>query len=547
MTRKLSICIINPRFHPSFWGHEFALPILPGDRRCWIATGALPLLAALIPAGHDVEVIDENVDTLDFESLRRHDVIGLTGMIVQRERMFEILDALKGFRAVVVVGGPYASVSPSTFAGRANAVFVGEAEETWPEFLNTVADGRPFAPIYQQREKTDMTLVPAPRFELLKTKHYFAASVQFSRGCPFSCEFCDIITIYGRKPRTKTPAQLIAELDRVCEAGFRSCSLVDDNFIGNRVAAKAMLPELIAWQRRNGYPLNLSTEASIDLAEYPELIDLMVEANILSVFIGIESPRYSSLEETRKHQNTRGDTLLAKISRIRDGGLVISSGFIVGFDSDDKRIFDEQYTFIQGANLAQAMPAVLFPVPTTPLYARLAAEGRLDESNPEIAFQPKQMTREELRSGHRQLLLRLYDPAAYFERVIRGYRQSPAFRRRRAALARSIGRRVTVRGKILQTLMGVKTGAKLLVAMARRGCLLSVGSSYVKTYLRENVPLGNDAIPFGAFVQQCVLHWHYYLIARDRRNTAFGVSGTVESNMRTIPLTQVKTHDIIGT
>ena len=203
MNRRLSVCIINPRFNPSFWGHEFALPLLPGDRRCWIATGALPLLAALIPAGHEVEVVDENVDTLDFESLRRHDVIGVTGMIVQRERMFEILDALKGLPAVVVVGGPFASVSPSVFAGRADAVFIGEAEETWPEFLNTVADGRPFEPVYQQREKTNMTRVPVPRYDLLKTKHYFAASVQFSRGCPFTCEFCDIITIYGRKPRNK--------------------------------------------------------------------------------------------------------------------------------------------------------------------------------------------------------------------------------------------------------------------------------------------------------------------------------------------------------
>ena len=251
---------------------------MSGDKRCWTAVGALPLLAALVPAGHEVVLFDESVEPIDFSSLERFDVVGVTGMIVQRERMFEILTELAKLDVVVAAGGPYVTVSPESFAGRAHSLFLGEAEETWPEFLSALASGQPTRAVYQQAARTDMTRLPVPRFDLLKARHYFSASVQFSRGCPFQCDFCDIITIFGRRPRLKTPAQLLAELDELRKAGFHFCFLVDDNFIGNRVAVRALLTELIGWQRRNGYPLQLSTEVSVDLAEHPDLIDLMVEA-----------------------------------------------------------------------------------------------------------------------------------------------------------------------------------------------------------------------------------------------------------------------------
>ena len=209
LPRKLSICIINPKFEPSFWGHDFALPLLPGDKRCWTVTGALPALAGLVPDGHDVTLLDENVESLDLNLLRRFDVIGLTGMIVQGNRMREILEGLKEVPAVIAVGGPYVSVQPEAFEQLCDVRFLGEAEVTWPEFLTATAEGRATRAVYQQAERTDMTKVPPPRYDLLKAQHYMAAAVQFSRGCPFQCEFCDIITVFGRRPRLKTPGAAV--------------------------------------------------------------------------------------------------------------------------------------------------------------------------------------------------------------------------------------------------------------------------------------------------------------------------------------------------
>src|SRR4030095_6360159 len=239
------------------------------------------------------------------------------------------------------------------FDGLCDVRFIGEAEETWPEFLNALASGAEIKPRYQQEEKTDMTSVPVPRFDLLKRGRYGTAPVQFSRGCPFLCEFCDIITIFGRRPRVKRPEQVLAELDAVLAQGFRGCFLVDDNFIGNKIEAKRLLRRIIEWQTTHGFPLEFVTEASINLANDPELIDLMVKANFQSVFIGIETPREASLTETRKHQNVHGDSLLAKLERIRAAGLVVSGGFIVGFDNDDEKIFEQQFEFIQASRDAE--------------------------------------------------------------------------------------------------------------------------------------------------------------------------------------------------
>jgi radical SAM superfamily enzyme YgiQ (UPF0313 family) len=525
--RTLSICIVNPRFEPSFWGHDFALPLLAGDKRCWTVTGALPALAGLTPSEHEVTLLDENVETIDFDRLRSYDVVGVTGMMVQGPRMREILAAVNGHGPVVAAGGPYVSVQPESFERLCDARFVGEAETTWPAFLSDLANGRPTLPVYRQPDRTDMTAVPPPRYDLLQTRHYVSAAVQFSRGCPFLCEFCDIITVFGRRPRTKTPAQLLIELDRVRLAGFRYCFLVDDNFIGNRNAAKALLRELAVWQKKHGYPLAFNTEASIDLADDAELIDLMVEANILQVFVGIESPRRESLEETRKHQNTRGDSMQEKIQRLRDGGLVITAGFIVGFDHDDPRIFDEQFQFIQHAGLAQAVVAVLCPIPTTPLYDRLRADGRLRPADPEIAFEPKQMSFAELQSGHRDLLLRLFEPAAYFGRLFHGYQNSAPFRRRRALLAATSGVRLEWSQRLRRAISAVGTALRLARAAGRAGCLQRLGPAYVRA-LRGNATLGKEAIPLHTFVTLCVLHWHYYNMVRHRRNTEFALVDTVD-------------------
>lgn len=517
---SLRICIINPRFEPSYWGMNYALPLLPGDKRNWAVTGALPALAALAPPNCAVVLLDENVEPIDYGALEQFDVIGVTGMIVQRQRMREILARLKKTPATVVVGGPCVSVSEAEFVDLCDIRFIGEAEETWPAFLTAYSRGEAVLSRYEQLEKSDMGKVPTPRYDLLKADHYVTASLQFSRGCPFLCEFCDIITLFGRRPRTKTPEQMIAEFDAIRRAGFRSCFLVDDNFIGNKRKAKELLAALIEWQQENRYPISLSTQASINLADEPELIELMVAANFRQVFIGVESPRAASLSETRKVQNVRGDSLEAKLRRIRDGGLVVQAGFIVGFDNDDEKIFDELFGLIERTGIAQALVAILSPVPTTPLYDRLKTENRLDFSHPDVKFLPLQMSREALKQGYNALMQRLYEPDAYFDRLLDGYVASSAFRQKRAVLDRSIRRgRGSAPFAFLGTALLV---AKLLLALLKRREGSAIGSAYLRHWKRNRSLPADAAIAFSAFARLCAEHWHYFMIANSERKGEFG-------------------------
>src|SRR4029079_19782294 len=330
------IVIINPKFEMSFWGLEACLPFL--GKRSNMPVAALPLLAALTPPQHRVTLVDENVEAIDFDRCARADIVGVTGMIVQRHRMLEIVRELKQRGAFVVIGGPWISVQEDYFGELADAIFVGEAEETWPRFLADWEAGKA-ARRYEQAEKTDMTRVPAPRFDLLKMKRYGFASVQFSRGCPFQCEFCDIIVVYGRRPRIKTPQQIIAELESLCALKVPLVFIVDDNLIGNKKEIKKVLRHVIAWQQATGYPLNFVTEASLDLADDDELMRLMVEANFTCLFVGIESTNEDALRETKKLQNIRRTgTLLEKVGRIHDARLEVWAGLIVGFDNDTEAV-----------------------------------------------------------------------------------------------------------------------------------------------------------------------------------------------------------------
>ncbi len=524
--RHLSVCLINPKFTPSYWGMDYALPNMPGDKRNWTVTGALPTLAALAPDHCSVTLIDENVEEIDFNDLERFDIIGVTGMIVQRQRMHEILQHLRTSSATIVVGGPYCSVADAEFADLCDTRFIGEAEETWPAFLTAYAQGQQLFRRYEQAQKSDMELLPPPRYDLLKTGRYMVASLQFSRGCPFLCEFCDIITIFGRRPRLKSTQQMIAEFEVIRAAGMRHCFLVDDNFIGNKQKAKELLRVLIEWQETHGYPLLFSTEASINLADDAEMLDLMVKANFRQVFIGIETPRASSLKETRKVQNLRGDSMLDKLQRIRDAGLVIQAGFIVGFDGDDEAIFEEQFAFIQSSGIAQALVAILSPIPTTPLYDRLKAEGRLDLSHPHVAFHPKQMTREALKAGYDDLLKRLYEPKAYWDRLLDGYGGSPAFRAARKAIDIRIGYRPGLSARLVTISGGTIMALKLMRSLAASRSLLTVGGVYLRQWRRNLRENGAEAIPFPAFVRLCCEHWHFMTISRSDRKADFGVLGT---------------------
>jgi len=303
--RRLRVCLINPRFNPNYFGMDHLLPLLPGDKRNIMVTGALPALAALAPDHCSVDLVDENVEPIDFAALEGYDVIGVTGMIVQHQRMREILLRIKDYPATIVLGGPYVSVAEGQFTGLCDVRFIGESEQTWPGFLLALGRGEDVLERYEQADRTDMSTVPPPRYELLKAERYVMATLQFSRGCPFMCEFCDIITIFGRKPRMKSPAQMIREFDAIRAAGFTRCFLVDDNFIGNKYKAKELLAALIQWQEANHYPLIFTTEASINLADDAEMMQLMVKANFRQVFIGIESPHRS---RKPARSRTRGAT-----------------------------------------------------------------------------------------------------------------------------------------------------------------------------------------------------------------------------------------------
>ncbi|HKD38489.1 MAG TPA: radical SAM protein, partial [Pirellulales bacterium] len=360
----MRIVLINPRFEPSYWGLEHALPIL--GKRANLPVACLPLLAALTPKDHEVTLIDENVEAIDFSRLESADVVGVTGMSVQRRRMREILGELKRRGLFTAVGGPWASVQESYFDGLADVIFVGEAEETWPQFLREFAAGRAQRR-YEQADRTDMTRVPLPRYDLLKMRHYVFGSVQFSRGCPFQCEFCDIIVTFGRRPRLKTAAQVRAELDALNRERMEIVFIVDDNLIGNKREIKPLLADVAAWQRERGYPLTFFTEASLDLAEDDELMRLMVEANIQCVFIGIESPNEESLRETKKFQNVRrGSTMVERVRRVQDAGMDVWCGMILGFDHDTPAVFDAQRRFIAEARILHAMIGMLTAIPKTP-------------------------------------------------------------------------------------------------------------------------------------------------------------------------------------
>ena len=412
------IVLINPRFEVSFWGLEHALPFI--GKSAALPVAALPLLAALTPPGHRLTIIDENVEPIDFARCARADIVGVTGMVVQRVRMRQILGELKRRGAFTVVGGPWASVSEDYFGDLADVVFVGEAEETWPRFLEDWQAGRAAAR-YEQTEKTDMTRVPAPRFDLLKMRRYAFGSIQFSRGCPFQCEFCDIIVVFGRRPRLKTSPQIIAELEALRQQGLSIVFIVDDNLIGNKRAIKEVLREVIDWQQANGYPLTFLTEASMDLADDDELMQLMTEANIVAVFVGVESPNEDSLRETRKLQNLRrGGSMVDKVHRIQDAGMEVWAGMILGFDNDDERVFDAHRRFLAEARISTAMVGMLSAIPKTPLHTRLAAAGRLDwDDDPQGGTNvlPLNMTREALSGGYLRLMAELYEPEAYFNRL----------------------------------------------------------------------------------------------------------------------------------
>ncbi len=371
--RRVRLLLINPRFPESFWSFRWALnKILPGKRALNPPLG-LATLAALCPPNWDVTVVDENIESIPLEP--EADIVGVCGMAVQLARQCELLNYYRKRGHYVVAGGSYASLCPEGLEALADTVVAGEAEYIWPAFCRDFVAGAPQRQ-YQESGTVDLADSPTPRFDLLQLDKYLSVSLQFSRGCPYRCEFCDIIVMFGRRPRTKSTEQIGRELDLLRTSGAKDVFFVDDNFIGHLPKAKELLNYLVDYQRRQRYSFQFGTEASLNLAGDDELMSLLRSANFGWVFIGIESPDEESLRETGKSQNTRQD-ILASVRRIYSHGIDVLGGFIVGFDNDTLETFARQRQFITLAGIQVAMVGLLTALPRTPLFERLAREKRL--------------------------------------------------------------------------------------------------------------------------------------------------------------------------
>ena len=417
----MNALLVYPRFPDTYWSFRYALSF-QGKRAAQPPLG-LMTVAALLPASWTKRLIDTNVERLRDADLAWADVVLISGMHVQQEHLISIVRRCRERGLRTVVGGPIAS-SLSAAELEADHIVIGEGEDIVAELARDLDAGNAAA-VYQAAERPSLDRSPMPDFSLIRMKRYSTMTVQYSRGCPFNCEFCDIIEIYGRRPRTKPTAQVLAEFNQLYAAGWRgSVFVVDDNFIGNKVRVKELLKELAEWQRERRYPFRLITEASLNLSDDRDLLQAMKDAGFASVFLGIETPDESSLAATQKHQNTRRD-LLESIALIQQYGIEVMGGFILGFDTDREDIFDRLVDFIQKSAIPIAMVGLLQAMPGTQLHRRLTREGRIlhsgDGNNTgcELNFLPR-MNPGRLVEGYRSVLQRIYSREAYYERV-RGY------------------------------------------------------------------------------------------------------------------------------
>jgi len=414
----MNALLIYPQFPDTFWSFKKALKFV-GKRAAQPPLG-LMTVAALLPASWKKRLVDVNVERLRDRDLKLADVVLISAMHIQRKSLTEIVERCRALGLRTVVGGPIAS-SLSADKLRADHVVIGEAESLIAELALDLERGTA-KPQYQAAERPEMSLSPLPDLSLIKMKRYSTMTVQYSRGCPFNCEFCDIIAIYGRQPRTKPVSHLLRELDQLYAGGWRGAVfIVDDNFIGNKARAKELLVALAEWRGQHRENFDFITEASLNLADDPQLMRLMKDAGFISVFLGIETPDESGLIASSKLQNTRR-SLLDSVATIQSYGMQVMGGFILGFDTDKEDIFDRMVEFIQNSGIAIAMVGLLQAMPGTQLFKRLRKEGRvLDEGHGDntcdrLNFLPR-MDSAALVAGYRSVLRRIYSSEAFYERV----------------------------------------------------------------------------------------------------------------------------------
>lgn len=416
----MRVLLVYPWFPDTYWSFRHALSLQA--KRAVIPPLGLITISAMLPASWEKRLVDINVWPLNDADLDWADIVFASAMHIQKDSLEDVIQRSKAKGKRVVVGGPHASISPEELAD-ADHVFIGEAEVTLPEFVRDLERGEAKR-IYNALERPALSAAPIPDFKLLDLKRYTAMALQYSRGCPFNCEFCDIIEIYGRVPRTKSNAQMLAEVDALWQAGWRAnVFIVDDNFIGNKKNVRQLLPDLAEWSERHDYPFGFVTEASVNLADDKELMKLMRRAGFYSVFVGIETPAVDSLKEAQKGQNTRRD-LIASIRKIQSYGMEVMAGFIVGFDHDPEDIFDVQIDFIRESAIPCSMVSLLEALPGTQLWRRLEREGRLRKTGPRsnnsdctLNFIPK-MDAARLVEGYWSILRTIYRPAEYYERTL---------------------------------------------------------------------------------------------------------------------------------
>ncbi|MDJ0568133.1 MAG: B12-binding domain-containing radical SAM protein [Pleurocapsa sp. MO_192.B19] len=420
----MRVLLLYPLFPKSFWSFEKTLALV--DCKALLPPLGLITVAAILPQEWEFKLVDHNIEEITESDWDWAELVIISGMIVQKDDMLAQIAAAKQRNKLVAVGGPYATTSPQEVqAANADFLVLDEGEITLPMFVAALERGDRQG-IFRATEKPAVTETPIPRYDLLDLNAYDNMSVQFSRGCPFQCEFCDIIVLYGRKPRTKTPQQLLAELDCIYDLGWRgSVFMVDDNFIGNKRNVKLLLKELKVWMAEKKYPFGLTTEASVDLATDEELMQLMVECNFKKVFLGIETPDQESLALTSKFQNTR-DPLTESIDKITKTGMQVMAGFIIGFDGEKSQAGDRIVQFVEQTAIPLAMFSMLQALPSTALWDRLEKEGRLLNSEANINqttlmnFVPTRAI-EEIATEYINAFWQLYDPAAYLDRVFRHY------------------------------------------------------------------------------------------------------------------------------
>ncbi|MGA7523523.1 MAG: B12-binding domain-containing radical SAM protein [Acidobacteriaceae bacterium] len=493
----MNVLLIYPGFPDTYWSFRYALSF-QGKRAAQPPLG-LMTVAALLPAAWNKRLIDTNVERLRDRDLAWADVAFIGGMHVQQRDLLSIVRRCRARGLRTVIGGPITSSVPASELA-CDHVVVGEAEDLIADLARDLEAGTAL-PVYRCGERPGLERSPLPDLSLVRMRHYSTMTVQYSRGCPFSCEFCDIIEIYGRRPRTKPVDHVLAELDQLHAAGWRGpVFIVDDNFIGNKPRARVLLDALCLWQQAHGRPFRFITEASLNLSDDAALMQAMKDAGFASVFLGIETPDESSLAATNKLQNTRRD-LLESIACIQSYGIEVMGGFILGFDTDRDDIFDRLVDFIQNSGIPIAMVGLLQALPGTQLFRRLTREDRIlsagggNNTACHLNFRPR-MNADRLLEGYRSVLRRIYSSDCYYQRVRQYLRICRPRYRAKLSLA-------NVRA--------------LFLSMLRQGILHKSRVSYWKFVLTAAIRHPRE---FGAAMTMAVMGYHFQTMTERLLSTA---------------------------